>query len=73
VGMTGQFVLVGFIVGGAAAYVGRRAWRTWAVGKGKCGGGCGCTEAKQYTGDAPKREVLIAPAEIRMRRRQPGP
>ena len=41
-----QTLIVGLIVLGALAYVGRRVWRTVAAGRAPkddgCGGGCDC-------------------------------
>jgi hypothetical protein len=40
--MDWQLFIVSLLVMGAAAYVGRRAWRTWHAAGKSCGSGCGC-------------------------------
>ena len=39
--LEGQFIIVLGIVGLAAAYVARSAWKTWFGKKAGCGSGCG--------------------------------
>lgn len=64
--MTGQMAATWSVVGLAVAYL---AWRivgtVRALGKGGCGGGCGCAQ-KGANGTGIK---LIAPEELTVRRR----
>jgi hypothetical protein len=47
-----QTVIVALLVVAAAAYVGRRAWRTLRpAGKAGCGAGCGCGDGADGTDD----------------------
>jgi hypothetical protein len=40
--MNEQLIAVAVIVAGAALYLARRTWRTWAGKKTGCGKGCSC-------------------------------
>jgi len=64
--MTEQMAATGAVVGLAVGYL---AWRivgtVRALGKGGCGGGCGCAK-KSASGTGIK---LIAPEELTVRRR----
>ena len=52
--MTAQTIIVLLVVLGAAAYIGRRAWRTVRAARGGddagCGAGCGCDPGGPKTG-----------------------
>jgi FeoB-associated Cys-rich membrane protein len=52
----------------AAAYVARRAWRTWHPKPGSCGGGCGsgCAAPKSHESS----EAFISADQLTLRRRQ---
>ena len=42
-----ELVAVSLIVAGAAAYLVRRAWRSWRFSGRGCGGSCGCSGTKR--------------------------
>jgi hypothetical protein len=66
----GQAVLVLLAVAAALAYLGRRAWRTWAGGKAGCAGGCGCASAR---GDSPAGRpdgALVSADQLTLRARR---
>ena len=75
--MDAQLVLVALVVAAALAYLGRRAWRTWAGSKAGCGGGCACPgkpQAPASAGDAPANGLISAEQlTARIRRRGGGP
>jgi len=68
-----QLPVVVFLVSCAVLYLGRQAWRTFAGRKGSCGGGCGCASIKAAPSETGSGDVLISPADIGLRRKQPGP
>jgi len=56
------------LIGGAAAYLLLQVLRTWRGLKGGgCAGGCGCGKSQQT--DAPQKPVLIAPEQLKLRRK----
>jgi hypothetical protein len=63
--MDWQLAAVGVLVALSAAYLARRAWRTWAGRGAGCGGGCGCAAGPK----ADERPALIRPEELTLRRR----
>jgi hypothetical protein len=67
-----QWLFVGIIAFSAAAYLARRAWRTWFAPKGSCGGGCSC--AGKATGGAENdaSRTLIPLDQLVLRRREPN-
>ena len=64
-----QLAAVGLVIAVAAAYLGRRAWRTWgrkASGCGGCGSGC-----KTETPPASGQSIRLIPADqLGVRRRE---
>ena len=67
--MDWQLLIVGLAVLAAAAYLGRRAWRTWA-GKGSGCGSCSCHARAAQT--AP-RATLIPSEQLTLLRRDTVP
>jgi hypothetical protein len=63
-----QLLIVGLLVVLAAAYLGRRAWRTWSASKGGCGGGCHCPDKNRTAAKEPS--VTLIPVEQLHRRRR---
>jgi hypothetical protein len=62
-------IAVYLLIGVAAAYVLRRAVRTWAGGKKNgCGGGCGCARTTNQI--EMRSESLIPSEELRIRVRK---
>jgi hypothetical protein len=72
-----QFALVALAVAAAAAYLIRRAWRTWGASKGGCGGGCcAAGKAQALSSERPTTAVTLVSAEqltARLRRRRSLP
>lgn len=65
--MTWQWVIIGAVVGLAATYLGWRMVRFWrGLGKGSCGGGCGCG-----TTATPAEKTIIPVEQVMLRRREP--
>lgn len=60
-----QLIIVIVIVALAAAYLVRRAWRTW--NKRGCGGGCGCATSKQ-NGQPVASTTMIPAEQLKLRR-----
>ncbi len=66
--MDWQLALVGLGVAAAAAYIARRAWRTWARKGSGCGGGCGAGCKTAPPPAASGQERLIPLEQITVRR-----
>jgi len=68
--MEWQMPLVGLGVAAAAAYIARRAWRTWARKGSGCGGGCGggCKTAAPPTASGQGRLIPLDQITVRRER-----
>ena len=65
--MDWQLLLASIAIIAAAAYVSRRAWRTWAHKGSGCGGGCGsgCKIAAPDAASAPTRFIPLEQITVR--------
>ena len=68
--MDPQLALSAIAIGGAAAYLAYRGWRTWRGLKTGCSGGCGC--AKTTPANEAKEPILIPSDQLVLRRRVEG-
>jgi hypothetical protein len=62
--MDPQLIIVAVLVGAAVVYLGVQSWRALSGAKGKCGGGCGCSDKP-----AAKEQALIASESLRLKER----
>ena len=67
--MDWQLTLTAVAVAAAAAYVGRRAWKTWTRKGAGCGGGCG-SACKGAAGASDGATRLIPLEQITVRPRR---
>ena len=63
-----QLAAVGLVIAVAAAYLGRRAWRTWARKASGCGGcGSGCKTESSPAGKEAVRFIPVDQLGVRKR------